>query len=94
MAEPEVFFIDDELHIRRAVEQLLLLEGFKVRTFADAASALKLITPEWPGVVLTDINMPGLDGLTLLKQALSLTPTCGDHADRIWRYFDGGAGDA
>ena len=71
MSEPEVFFIDDELHIRRAVEQLLLLEGFRIRTFADAASALKLITPEWPGVVLTDINMPGVDGLTLLKQALS-----------------------
>ena len=67
-----VFYVDDEKFIRDAVEQLLELQGHTVTTFASAEDALPKLTPDWPGVLITDINMPGMDGLTFAKKALSL----------------------
>jgi len=65
----EVVVIDDERHITHAIEQLLDLEGYKVRTFSDASQVLPLLSPQWNGVILSDINMPIMDGLTLLSKA-------------------------
>ena len=66
----EILVIDDEVHIRNAVEQLLQLENFNVRTFSDGEQLLAQLSPQWAGVVLSDINMPGMDGLTLLSKTL------------------------
>jgi len=64
---PSVIFIDDEQHIRQANAQTLELAGFDVRAFESAEEAIPLLGPEWPGVLVSDIRMPGIDGMKLLK---------------------------
>jgi two-component system C4-dicarboxylate transport response regulator DctD len=70
----EVVVIDDERHITHAIEQLLDLEGYKVRTFSNASQVLPLLSPQWAGIILSDINMPVMDGLTLLSKARVIDP--------------------
>ena len=62
-----VFVIDDEEHIRSAIEQLFELQGFEVQTFAQAHQLLNQLSDTWPGVVISDINMPKVDGHQLMK---------------------------
>ena len=70
IADPNqiVFFVDDDAALREANVQTLELAGLPVRTFADAASLLAAIGPECDGVVVSDIRMPGMDGLQLFAR--------------------------
>lgn len=72
MIEPllckQVMVIDDEAMIRDSLNQLLTLEGYQVQCFSDGATALSRLSRGYSGVVLSDINMPAMDGLTLLEQ--------------------------
>lgn len=68
MTETSVIFVDDDPHILQAMAQTLTLEDMPVECFGDAPSALKGITPDYPGIVLCDYNMPGMDGLEMLGQ--------------------------
>src|SRR5690606_32336097 len=61
-----ILLIDDEDELRRSTAQALDLSGFKVRDLASAERALDLVTPGFNGVVVTDIRMPGMDGMTLM----------------------------
>lgn len=67
-----VFLIDDEKHIRVAGAQMLELAGYDVRAFSSPVAALPLLTPEWSGVVISDIKMPDMDGLTFLNRVLEI----------------------
>lgn len=69
-----VAIIDDEQDMRQSISQWLALSGFETETFASAEDALNVIGPEFPGAVITDIKMPGMDGMTLLRRVLSLDP--------------------
>ena len=62
-----VLLIDDEKHIRLAAGQTLELAGHAVELMSSADGALDRIDEAWPGVVITDINMPGMDGLELMR---------------------------
>ena len=68
----QVIFIDDEAAIRQAVQQWLELSGFKVRTFSRAREALTALDRDFPGVLISDVRMPDLDGLGLLEQLIEL----------------------
>jgi two-component system C4-dicarboxylate transport response regulator DctD len=68
MTQPSVIFVDDDAHILQALSQSLTLEDLPVACYEDGASALKAITPDYPGIVLCDYNMPGMDGLELLAR--------------------------
>ncbi|MBC7004932.1 sigma-54-dependent Fis family transcriptional regulator [Photobacterium sp. BZF1] len=70
----QVMFIDDEKSIRDALGQTLELEDYDVSLFASAKPALEQLTTQFAGVIISDINMPGIDGLTFLKQALAMDP--------------------
>lgn len=63
-----VFVIDDEEHIRTAIEQTFELQGFEVQTFSQANQLLKQLDNTWPGVVISDINMPKVDGHQLMAE--------------------------
>ncbi|MEH6366910.1 MAG: sigma-54 dependent transcriptional regulator [Pseudomonas marincola] len=67
-ANTQVLLIDDDPHLRQALSQTLDLAGLKVVTLADARGVAELIQPDWQGVVVSDIRMPGIDGLQLLAQ--------------------------
>lgn len=62
-----VFFIDDEPVVRQANVQTLQLGGYTVRDFAQAEDVIPLLSRDWAGVVITDIRMPGMDGLACLN---------------------------
>lgn len=68
----EVFFIDDEQDLRLANEQTLELAGLSVKLFEKAEDALKLLDRDWSGVVICDIRLPGMDGLSMLGQTQQL----------------------
>ncbi|HBX57843.1 sigma-54-dependent transcriptional regulator [Pseudomonas sp. UBA2684] len=67
-ARIQVLLIDDDPHLRQALSQTLDLAGLKVVSLADAQGVAARIDRDWPGVVVSDIRMPGVDGLELLKQ--------------------------
>ena len=69
-----VLLIDDDMAMRLSTEQVLDLAGHKVQAFATAEEALDLAGPGLNGVVVTDIRMPGMDGMTLLQRLADRDP--------------------
>jgi len=67
-----VIVIDDESTIREAIQQWLQLSGFEVALYASAEACLAQLTPDFAGVIISDVRMPGLDGLSLLEQLQTL----------------------
>jgi len=63
-----VIVVDDEASIRTAVEQWLSLSGFSVKLFARAEECLAHLPQHFPGVIISDVRMPGMDGLQLLER--------------------------
>jgi two-component system C4-dicarboxylate transport response regulator DctD len=63
-----VLLIDDDEAMRRSTEQALELADFNVQSFASAEAALPLIGPAFNGTVVSDIRMPGMDGMSLLER--------------------------
>ncbi len=68
----KIAIVDDERDMRQSISQWLALSGFETETFASAEEALKVVGADWPGVVITDIKMPGMDGMQLLKRLMSV----------------------
>ncbi|WP_339513541.1 sigma-54-dependent transcriptional regulator [Pseudomonas sp. RL_15y_Pfl2_60] len=68
----QVLVVDDEVAIREAVQQWLELSGFSVQTCSSAAQALALVDRDFPGVIISDVRMPGTDGLQLLEKLIEL----------------------
>jgi two-component system C4-dicarboxylate transport response regulator DctD len=70
----QVIFIDDDKFIRKSCTQSMEIEGFEVESFSSGAQALETINLESPVVVVSDIKMPGLTGLELLKKIKTIDP--------------------
>jgi two-component system C4-dicarboxylate transport response regulator DctD len=61
--DPVVVFVEDDPALREAMQQTLQLEGFPVEAHERAAPALRTLSREFAGVVVSDIRLPGMDGL-------------------------------
>ncbi|WP_411957607.1 sigma-54-dependent transcriptional regulator [Paracoccus homiensis] len=68
----KIAIVDDEPDMRESISQWLVLSGFDTETFASAEDALKVIGADWPGIVVSDIRMPGIDGIAFLKRLMGL----------------------
>ncbi|WP_145105543.1 sigma-54-dependent transcriptional regulator [Cereibacter sediminicola] len=68
----KVAIVDDEADMRQSISQWLALSGFDTETYASAEEALKGLNADFPGVVVSDIKMPGMDGMTFLKKLMSM----------------------
>ena len=73
-ADRTIAFVDDDPDLRDAGAQALALAGWTPLPFADARSALKALAPAFPGVLVTDIRMPGMDGLDLFRAVQAMDP--------------------
>jgi DNA-binding NtrC family response regulator len=71
----KIAIVDDEQDMRQSISQWLALSGFDTETYASAEDALKAVGPEYPGVVVSDIKMPGMDGMAFLKRLMSQDST-------------------
>jgi chemosensory pili system protein ChpA (sensor histidine kinase/response regulator) len=64
---PLVLVVDDSLTVRRITQRMLVREGYRVVTAKDGLEALEKLAEERPVVVLSDIEMPRMDGFDLLR---------------------------
>ncbi len=69
-----VRLIDDDDDLRQALATALRLEGFAPEVFASAEAALVGLTPEYSGVILSDVRMPKMDGIALQRHLHALDP--------------------
>jgi two-component system response regulator MprA len=64
---PRVLLVDDDRAIRESLARALDLEGYQVITAADGAAALELTRERHPDVIVLDVMMPSVDGLTVCR---------------------------
>ena len=77
MSNSTILVIDDSL-INLKLQRLLLSgEGFQVRTATSAVEALKLLETFTPSLILTDVQMPGMDGLEFVRKLRGIPETKG-----------------
>ena len=69
-----MFFVDDEPGIRRIVADELKRLGCKVSCFASAIECLEQLPEQDCNLLITDVKMPGMDGLTLLSRVKCVAP--------------------
>lgn len=70
----DIILVDDEAHLRTACTQAFELAGLTVAAFESAESALDEISRDHHGIVVTDVKMPGMGGLSLLSETLERDP--------------------
>lgn len=64
----QVILLDDDDHLRTALEQTFELAGLRLQAFASAQGLVQALPTDFNGVVVSDIRMPGTDGMQLLQQ--------------------------
>ena len=69
-----ILVIDDEQYIRTALREVLEREGFEVSAAADGKKGLELLEDEGADLVITDIIMPGIDGVATLERIKKAHP--------------------
>lgn len=74
MAEGSILIIDDEPNIREVLVTALNREGYRAESAADGLEGIKKIGSNLYDLVITDIRMPGMDGMQLLQKALEIEP--------------------
>ena len=65
---PLVLVVDDSLTVRRVTERMLLREGYRVTLAKDGLDALERLALERPAIVLSDIEMPRMDGFEFVRK--------------------------
>jgi len=95
---PIVWVIDDDSSIRWVLERTLNKAGMEVASFSDGVGIMESLRRERPDVIVSDIRMPGIDGLDLLRRLTSEHPdlpviimTAHSDLDSAVSAFDGGA---
>ena len=70
-----ILVIDDDQDILELVSSILTRQGYAPFSAADGEQGLELFKKKKPAIVLTDINMPGISGIEILKQVKQISPT-------------------
>ncbi len=68
MPEAIVFLVEDDAAVRKGCEQALSIADIPVRGFASAETLLKAMHEQRPALVVTDVRLPGRDGMSLLRE--------------------------
>ena len=68
MSSEKILLVDDDASLRKVLEFNLEQEGYSVISASDGKEALKLYDEHGPDLVVTDLKMPGMDGIDLLKE--------------------------
>ncbi len=68
MASKKILAVDDSISIRKSISFILGQEGYEVTEAEDGADGLKKAMSDKFGLVISDINMPNMDGITFIKE--------------------------
>lgn len=68
MISPKILLVDDEVVFTENMSELLKIRGYHVRAVNDGESAIRALKEEDFDVVVLDLKMPGMDGLTTLRE--------------------------
>ncbi|WP_374246772.1 sigma-54-dependent transcriptional regulator [Zoogloea sp.] len=71
---PKVLIVEDDPDVALGCEQALQLEGIAAECAGSAEAARRRVGRDFPGVVVSDIRLPGLDGMAFLRELLALDP--------------------
>lgn len=74
MERTRILLVDDEERMCESLKTLLEMEGFEVQAFTDSVEAMKVLAEADFDLVISDIKMPGVDGLEILRQAHERDP--------------------
>ena len=74
MTRGRILIVDDEANARAALSEILRDEGYATETAADGFKALGKLEEFTPDVILTDLKMPGLDGIAFMEKAKAASP--------------------
>jgi len=69
-----ILVVDDEANLRKVLAAMLRREGYEVDTAEDGAEALQMLDEERYAAVLTDLRMPQVDGMAVLRRVMARTP--------------------
>ncbi|UHS64038.1 sigma-54-dependent Fis family transcriptional regulator [Agrobacterium vaccinii] len=69
-----VYLVDDDSQLRKAMRQTLELHGIQVTPFPKAELALEALSKNFDGVVISDVRMPGMDGLQFFERLRQIDP--------------------
>jgi DNA-binding NtrC family response regulator len=69
-----ILVVDDEKKMRHILQLMLEREGFKAEQAENGKEALAMLQKKEFGVVITDLKMPEMDGLSLLEEAKKINP--------------------
>jgi len=72
----KILVVDDDEIVREVINSLLTKEGYAVVTAQDGAEAINILRIEDVHLVITDLRMPGVDGLGVLKYVVRNNPDC------------------
>jgi DNA-binding response OmpR family regulator len=75
MTKKRILVVDDDQMSREGVAEALTDEGYEVAVAADGQQAIALLPAFLPDLILTDLRMPGLDGLGVLTHVKNVSPT-------------------
>ena len=71
----KVWIVDDDKSIRWVLEKALSMDDIVVTGFSDPREVLEKIKQEKPDVIISDVRMPGLDGISLLEKIKQIAPS-------------------
>jgi FixJ family two-component response regulator len=74
IGKQHIFLVDDEPGVRKAVAQTLKRLGHKITTFPNAADCLEKLPSQNCDLLITDVKMPGMDGIELVSKAKRIIP--------------------
>ena len=77
MLHEKLLIVDDDPSIRKSLDIMLSMHGYEVITSAGGRDALIDVEREDPDLILTDVNMPGMDGIALLELLKENAPGIG-----------------
>ena len=70
-----ILVVDDEIEYQRVFSLILSRKGYKVMTCSDGQTALQLLSSNEIDLVMTDMRMPGMDGITLIQKVKEAYPS-------------------
>ena len=73
----KILIVDDEPHMLRVTELSLKKVGYEILTARNGREAVEAATRELPVLIVMDVNMPEMDGITALKQLKATPATAG-----------------